>query len=419
MSKFLTYSRSTDAKPAVVPRLFSARPHPFPKLLMLERGLLGLAVIGTVLPAPFYQGQRYPGLAILMMLLFAALGLGLPLEQSRRVRVGFTLISLGLILLATVWAGNRSFILLHVVLLLRGGLLFRWPGQVAIATLTFTLLLAALHRQLTILPVGQFTVINQMGLGPLLVLVALVYLLCLSFVLLMMNALLAERRSRDQLALAHQQLQDYALRIEDQAMLEERNRIARDIHDSLGHALTGMNLQMEAVLKLWDPDPTQAKALLQEAKQLGSTALQEVRQSVATLRSPMVSHSLETDIHHLVSGIQRQTGLTITTYLQLQHPLPPEVHTGLYRIIQEALTNICKHAAATQVTLHLRIQTDQIVLDLQDDGQGFDVTQNTTGFGLQSMRERAQSLGGIAQIQSQPGAGCHLQVTLPLPLLTP
>lgn len=379
---------------------------------MLERGLLGLAVIGTVLPAPFYQGQRYPGLASLAMLLLVMLGSRLPLDQSRYVRVGFTLLNLGLIVLATVWAGNRSFILLHVVLLLRSGLLFRWPGQVAIATLTFLILLITLYRQLTALPVGQFTVINQMGLGSLLVLLALVYLLCLGFVLIMMNALLVERRSRDQLALAHQQLQDYARRIEDQAMLEERNRIARDIHDSLGHALTGVNLQMEAVLKLWDQDPPQAKALLLEAKQLGSTALQEVRQSVATLRSPTVSHSLATDIQQLVLGIQRRTGLPITTHLQLQHPLPLEIHTGLYRILQEALTNICKHTAATQVTLHLYTQTNQIVLDLRDNGQGFDVTQNTTGFGLQSMRERAQSLGGTAQIQSQPGTGCHLQVTL-------
>lgn len=374
--------------------------------------------MGTVLPAPFYSGQRYPGLAILIVLLFTVLGARLPLDQSRGVRVGFTLLSLVLIILATVWAGNRNFILLHVVLMMRSGLLFRWPGQVAISTLTFLILFARLYRQLTAIPAAQYTALNQIGLGPILVLVALVYLLCLSFVLIMMNALLAERRSRDQLALAHQQLQDYALRIEDQAMLEERNRIARDIHDSLGHALTGVNLQMEAVLKLWDQDPIQAKALLQEAKQLGSTSLQEVRQSVATLRSP-VSHSLETDIQQLVSGIERRAGLRMMLHLQLQHPLPPEVHTGLYRIIQEALTNICKHAAATQVTLHLHTQPSQVVLDLQDDGQGFDVAQNTTGFGLQGMRERATSLGGTAQIQSQPGAGCRLQVTLPIPLYTP
>ena len=96
-------------------------------------------------------------------------------------------------------------------------------------------------------------------------------------VLLLVNALITERQSREKLAIANDRLRHYAMRIENLAMVQERNRIAREIHDSLGHALTGLNLQLEGALKLWQSHPEQARQFLHEAKQSGSTALSEVR----------------------------------------------------------------------------------------------------------------------------------------------
>ncbi|HEY9806766.1 MAG TPA: sensor histidine kinase, partial [Candidatus Obscuribacterales bacterium] len=230
------------------------------------------------------------------------------------------------------------------------------------------------------------------------------------------NALLSERESRDKLAIANEQLRQYALRIEDQATLQERNRIARDIHDSLGHALTGLNIQLEGALKLWQTNPTKAQAFLAEAKRLGSTALQAVRQSVATLRSdPLQGQSLEMAIARLAQEFQQTTGILPTCDVELTRSLPSEVKTAVYRIVQESLTNICKHAAASAVQIQVETAKDLLLLQVRDNGNGFEVNENTTGFGVQGMQERSLVLGGHFTIESQPGSGCRILAKLPLP----
>lgn len=113
---------------------------------------------------------------------------------------------------------------------------------------------------------------------------ALLFGLVLVFVLLLVNALLAERQSRQKLAIANEQLQQYALRIEDQTKLQERNRIARKIHDSVGHSLTAQSIQLENALMFLQSNRDKAQAFLKEAPRLGTDALREVRQSIATLR---------------------------------------------------------------------------------------------------------------------------------------
>ncbi|MEM1281467.1 MAG: histidine kinase, partial [Cyanobacteria bacterium P01_H01_bin.152] len=108
-----------------------------------------------------------------------------------------------------------------------------------------------------------------------------------------MNALLSERERREELRQANQKLRASAAQIEKLAMNQERSRIAREIHDSLGHALTGLNIQLEGTLKLWDAHPTKARAFVTQAKEMGSTALNETRQAVTTLRqTPRVQQDL-------------------------------------------------------------------------------------------------------------------------------
>ncbi len=243
--------------------------------------------------------------------------------------------------------------------------------------------------------------------------------LTLVFVLLLINALLAERQSRDKLTLANEQLRQYALRITDQVTLQERNRIARDIHDSLGHSLTALNIQLEGALKLWQSNPARAQTFLAEAKRLGSTALQEVRQSVSALRSdPLQGQSLADAIAALVEEAYHVTGVLPDYSINLSCPIPVEVSTAVYRIVQEALTNICKHAAATEVQIQLSTTTTELSLVIQDNGKGFSLDQNTTGFGLQGMRERAVALEGQFDIQSEPAGGCRIVAHFPLMGLT-
>ncbi|KYC37287.1 histidine kinase [Scytonema hofmannii PCC 7110] len=202
--------------------------------------------------------------------------------------------------------------------------------------------------------------------------------------------------------------------IEEMATLEERNRIARDIHDSLGHSLVALNIQLEASLALWQEDPNKAHKLLLGAKQLGSNALKAVRQSVAEIRSePLQGQLLQEAIANLVEEFHRTTGVLPSYQIELPSTLPQTMNSVIYRILQEGLTNICKHAKASEVHIQIQTTSSDLCVTLQDNGNGFRLSENRTGFGLQGMRERATAMGGELEIVSQPGAGCQIQVRFP------
>jgi signal transduction histidine kinase len=204
-------------------------------------------------------------------------------------------------------------------------------------------------------------------------------------------------------------------RIEELAATEERNRIARDIHDSLGHALVALNIQMETALTLWKDNPEKAYEFLIEAKQLGSEALQATRQSVADIRfDPLKGRTLEEAILALTQEFQRTANVQPQCTIQLSQTLSSNISTILYRIVQEGLTNICKHAGASAVTLQIHSTETDLRLTLQDNGKGFQPNQNRSGFGLQGMQERVSMLGGQLEIVSQPGQGCQVKALLPV-----
>ncbi|EKQ71214.1 response regulator-like protein with receiver domain [Leptolyngbyaceae cyanobacterium JSC-12] len=204
-------------------------------------------------------------------------------------------------------------------------------------------------------------------------------------------------------------------RIEELAALEERNRIARDIHDSLGHALVALNIQMETAIALWKDNPDKAYEFLVEAKQLGSNALQATRASVSGMRTnPLQGQSLEAAIAALAEEFCRTTGIQPECQIQLAKPLSSKISTVLYRIVQEGLTNIAKHANAASVQINLHSTETGLSLTIQDNGNGFQVDANRTGFGLQGMNERIAALSGKLSITSQPGSGCCITVLLPL-----
>lgn len=204
-------------------------------------------------------------------------------------------------------------------------------------------------------------------------------------------------------------------RIEELATLEERNRIARDIHDSLGHALVALNIQMETALTLWKDNPDKAYEFLVEAKKLGSEALQATRQSVADMRfDPLKGRQLDEAIAALTEEFQRTTGVRPACTIHLSQPLSTKLSTVLYRIVQEGLTNICKHAQATVVTIQLQATETNLSLTLQDNGKGFQLDENRSGFGLQGMQERVAMLGGQLEIVSKPGSGCQVKALLPV-----
>lgn len=386
----------------------------FRLLLYLEWLLLATAALMEVLH-PF-QSLWSLLLRVGAIALFGAIGLRLPTVRLGR-KVLFTALEFGLILLPIVQEGlsSRSSFLLFLVLLMRSCLIFRQPGQVTVlglALLSYSslLLLKPILPEKVIATVWEWRFSNVLLFG-----------LTLVFALLLINALIAERQSREQLEIAHdklavthEQLRHYALRIEDQATLQERNRIAREIHDGLGHTLAAQTIQLNNALLFWKSEDEKALEFLKQAKQLGSEALLEIRKSVSVLRSnPLQGLSLESAIDKLLQNFQRMTEIEVSNSIRLPVLLSQEMNTTLYRIVQESLTNIHKHADATVVTVGLQQHAGQIYLSIADNGKGFDPAKNTTGFGLQGMRERVAAAGGQFAIYSKSGNGCRISVSLP------
>jgi signal transduction histidine kinase len=242
----------------------------------------------------------------------------------------------------------------------------------------------------------------------------LVFGLVLLFLHLLIDTVLKERQGHEQLAIANARLRQYALKVEELAIVQERNRIAREIHDSLGHSLTVFGIHLEAALRLFHANPEQAEQLLREIKQLNSQTLQDVRQSVSTLRAdPLQGRALQTAIAALATELERSTGVVPHYRFDLARSLPAELNVAIYRIVQESLTNIRKYAAATKVEIAIEELANQIQVVIQDNGKGFDLSQNSTGFGLQGMQERTLALSGQLEIVTVPDQGCMVKVLFP------
>ncbi len=327
----------------------------FRLLLNLEWLLLFTAIFMEVL-LPF-QPSWSVFLRVVAIVIFGLLGLRLP-TRTLSQKLLYTALEFGIIFLAATHDGlsNRSIFLLCLVLVMRSCLIFQQLGQLIVLGLSL-LTYATLLLSKPVMPARLAAAVWDWRFSNI-----LLFSLTLIFALLLINALLAERQSREELETAHQelaathaQLRQYALRIEDQATLQERNRIAREIHDGLGHTLVAQTIQLNNVLLFWQSDRDQALFSLKQAKQLGSEALLEVRKSVSMLRShPLQEQPLQDALQKLLIDFEDTTKIKVAKNLQLSTALPSEINTALYRIVQESLTNISKHSQATTVTVELQ-----------------------------------------------------------------
>lgn len=219
---------------------------------------------------------------------------------------------------------------------------------------------------------------------------------------------------------AHRQLQEYAAQVEELAVAAERTRLAREMHDTVGHHLTVSVVQLDAAQRLMDDNPKRSAAMVGTAREEVKKALEELRRAVAALRAPLEADApLLQALTHLVEGFREATGLAV--HLQLPEELPtlPGPHRlTLYRAAQEALTNVHRHARARQVWLELRVEPKKITLCVADDGTGFPKEGPQIGFGLRGLQERASQLHGQLHLESHPGGGAQVHVVLPLPQVT-
>ncbi|TDC83295.1 sensor histidine kinase [Micromonospora sp. KC606] len=205
-------------------------------------------------------------------------------------------------------------------------------------------------------------------------------------------------------------------RIAELSAATERNRVARDIHDSLGHHLTAIAIQMEKASAFHDRDPALAAQALHDARASARNALTEVRRSVHALRDATPPFSLPsalTDLAHSADGGGPAVTVTVTGE---PHRYGPALLAALYRAAQEGVTNARRHAQAATVTVSVAFDEAGARLTVADDGRGLPAAQagaTVEGLGLLGMRERVQQLGGQISIDSRPGAGTVITVTIP------
>ena len=243
--------------------------------------------------------------------------------------------------------------------------------------------------------------------------IAVIYGTGIVFVVVFTRVAASEREARTALAEANQLLRDHAAQVEELATTKERNRLAREIHDSLGHYLTVVNVQIGAAQAILEQDRPRAMDHLSNAQALTQEGLAEVRHSVAALRaSPIESRPLPEALAKLAeqwnaAGLRAKFVVVGTI-----RPLTPQANLALYRAAQEALTNVGKHAHANSVDLQLDYRDERFVrLRIKDDGLGGDNSEG--GFGLLGVRERVQLLNGAVRVRADAGEGFSLEVELP------
>ncbi|MFN2146090.1 MAG: sensor histidine kinase [Anaerolineales bacterium] len=216
---------------------------------------------------------------------------------------------------------------------------------------------------------------------------------------------------------AHARLETYAAQVEELTLVEERQRIARELHDTLAQELTGVVLQLEAVsTHIEKQNNARAQEILQDAMAQSRVTLAEARKVIDGLRTnPQGKLSMEEAVRHEVDRFQRVAQIPCSLEFDLQQPLDAEWREHLLKIISEGLNNIAKHAEANQSWLRLTEGQGRIWLEILDDGRGFVPDETVDGrYGLLGIEERVEMMSGVFWVSSKPGEGTELHVEIPV-----
>ncbi|MBX3015630.1 MAG: hypothetical protein KF832_29175 [Caldilineaceae bacterium] len=387
---------------------------------------LGTIMVVALFAFSFYPATDHRRWAILGLTLLFLVAQVWPPElavtnrdaaRREQTRLGFlTLVTLGMIALEVNFT---AIIILYFIL--SGRALFLFPnwmgyGWIALFGAISTVVLAYLMA-----PDWLFGILNGLG-------TTCGYLFLGSAANAQRRAEVASAESKrllQELQTAHQQLQAYAAHAEALAIAEERNRLAREMHDTLGHRLTVAAVQLEGAQKLVERDPAKASQMIGTVREQVREGLQELRHTVAALRTPLEAElPLRTALTHLTTHFREATGLPTTLVCPVTLPaLSTAQRQALYRAAQEALTNIQRHAQASYVWMTLTLPEDShgqsaIELTMADDGIGIAPQPLSTGYGLRGLEERATQLGGTLRIQPRLGKGTQMIMRLPLALPT-
>lgn len=224
------------------------------------------------------------------------------------------------------------------------------------------------------------------------------------------------RAQQESLKLANNQLTHYASTLESLTVSRERNRMSRELHDTVVHTLSGLSVQLETTKAYWDVNPETARNLLSQSLETTRSGLQETRRALKALRaSPLEDLGLMIALRTLVAMAAERGKLTSEVALPDRDILlSPDVEQCIYRITQEAVENVVHHASAQHLIVKLTVAEDEIRLLIQDDGIGFNPESRSPSghFGLKGMQERAQLVGGTLTIDSEPSFGTTIWLAI-------
>ena len=201
------------------------------------------------------------------------------------------------------------------------------------------------------------------------------------------------------------------------ATMEERQRLARDLHDAISQQLFALTMMSQATTKTIETKPEQAKVQIEEISQIALQAQNEMRALLLHLRPIQLSgESLEQGIKQLSEELMQKSNLIFDIEIDELSELSSSKEEHLFRMVQEALSNILRHANANKVALSIKVRSDSIDLHISDDGKGFNIeeqAQSKTSYGLKTMKERSEEIGGTFRIRSKVGQGTYIDVRIP------
>jgi signal transduction histidine kinase len=226
----------------------------------------------------------------------------------------------------------------------------------------------------------------------------------------------AQRAQREALAQANARLVHYSAAIEQLTLSHERNRLARELHDTLAHSLSEIAVQLEALNTIWRKDPVRAQQILDQTLAATRGGLQEARRAIQALRAaPLEDLGLALAVRELAESAAARAMLTMDVRAPEEiNGLPPEVEQCVYRVAQEAVANAVEHSQAKHLRVELERTGGCLMLTVSDDGCGFDPADAPANghFGLRGMRERAEMIGAALSIQSAPGQGTTIRLSV-------
>lgn len=226
-----------------------------------------------------------------------------------------------------------------------------------------------------------------------------------------------QREQRQKLTEANLKLNMYANTLEELAVSRERNRLARELHDTLAHTLSGLAVQLEALNTVLPPEQGETRQMLEHALHTTRSGLMETRRALRALRATQLeNHGLRQALTNLVGSIRQRSGIDLDVCIpESLEQLPPHIEQAIYRIAQEALENVLQHSNATKTSLEISCENHTLEMVIRDNGEGFDTGNPDLNerMGLTGMHERAAVLGGLLHVQSSPGSGTKIRLEIP------